>query len=110
LPLAAGMSVLAEPLAADAPNAALQPAKAAAPATAAAPAAVLTVEGEIASRQTMPVSPPTIPFVWQYKLAQLAPEGMMVEAGQPIAVFEAGEVANQLNGHQSTLNDRLRAL
>ncbi|MRV72810.1 HlyD family efflux transporter periplasmic adaptor subunit [Duganella sp. FT92W] len=104
LPLAAGMSVLAEPLAPQPAGAAI-----AAPAPARA-AAALTVEGEIASRLTMPVAPPTIPFIWQYKLAQLAPEGMMVEAGQPIAVFEAGEVTTQLISQQSTLNERQRAL
>ncbi|WP_395407572.1 HlyD family secretion protein [Pseudoduganella sp. UC29_106] len=68
------------------------------------------MEGEITSRHTMPVAPPTIPFVWQYKLASLAPEGMMVEAGQPIAVFESEEVRNQLLMQQSTLRERERAL
>jgi len=68
------------------------------------------VEGEIASRNTMPVAPPAIPFVWQYKLASLAPEGMMVEAGRPIAVFESDEVRNQLMMQQSTLRERERAL
>ncbi|GAB2868669.1 hypothetical protein GCM10027277_42190 [Pseudoduganella ginsengisoli] len=105
LPLVAGMSALAEPVAMDKPAAARTPAT-----QASAAAAALTVEGEIASRRAMPVSPPTIPYVWQYKLAQLAPEGMMVEAGQPIAVFESTEVTNQLMSQQSTLNERLRAL
>jgi len=100
LPLVAGMSVLAEPLAGAAASA--PPAR---PAVAA-----LTVEGEIASRRTMPVAPPTIPFVWTYKLAQLAPEGMMVEAGQPIAVFESMEVTTQLISLQGTLKERERAL
>lgn len=104
LPLVAGMSVLVEPLA--------QPAVAsAAPAAVVAGAdAPLKIEGEIASRQTMPVAPPTIPFVWQYKLARLAPEGMMVEAGQPIAVFESSEVANQLVNQQGKLRERESAL
>jgi multidrug resistance efflux pump len=98
LPLVAGMSVLVEPQGA---------ATTAAPARA---AAALTVEGEIASRQAMPVAPPTIPYVWQYKLARIAPEGMMVEAGQPIAVFESNEVTIQLANQQGTLNERERAL
>jgi multidrug efflux pump subunit AcrA (membrane-fusion protein) len=113
LPLVAGMSVLAEPLAQEAPAAAQRPAPAANVANVANVASVpaaLTIEGEIASRREMPVSPPTIPYVWQYKLAHMAPEGAMVEAGQPIAVFEASEVANQLGGQQSTLNERQRAL
>jgi len=103
LPLVAGMSVLVEPLA-------QTPAVPAPPATVAAGSATLSVEGEIASRLTMPVAPPAIPFVWQYKLASLAPEGMMVEAGQPIAVFESSEVTNQLIGKQGLLRERESAL
>jgi multidrug resistance efflux pump len=101
LPLAAGMSVLVEPLAPHAAAVSARPARA---------AAALTVEGEIASRRLMQVTPPTIPFIWQYKLALLAPEGMMVQAGQPIAVFEATEVTNRLMTLQGTLQERERAL
>ncbi|MTW09992.1 HlyD family efflux transporter periplasmic adaptor subunit [Pseudoduganella eburnea] len=104
LPLVAGMSVLAEPLV-QTPAVLAQPA-----AIARESAAALSVEGEIASRLTMPVAPPTIPFVWQYKLARLAPEGMMVDAGQPIAVFESSEVANQLVAKQGSLRERESAL
>ncbi|SDE80941.1 Multidrug resistance efflux pump [Massilia sp. PDC64] len=103
LPLVAGMSVLVEPLAPGAAAVGVRPAKVAAP-------AALAIEGEIASRRTMPVSPPTIPHVWNYKLAFLAPEGMMVQAGQPIAVFESTEVMNQLMSLQGTLKERERAL
>jgi multidrug resistance efflux pump len=102
LPLAAGMSVLVEPLAPGAAPASAQPAKAS--------AAGLTIEGEIASRRSTPVAPPTIPFVWQYKLAFLAPEGTIVQAGQPVAVFEAAEVTNRLMALQATLQERERAL
>lgn len=101
LPLAPGMSVLAEPLAAKPGAAAARPAPA---------AGALTIEGEIASRREVPVAPPTIPYIWQYKLAQLAPEGTMVEAGQPIAVFESGDVTTRLLSLQTTLNERERAL
>ncbi|MCS0631089.1 HlyD family efflux transporter periplasmic adaptor subunit [Telluria mixta] len=103
LPLVAGMSVLVEPLAPGAAAAGVRQAKAAAP-------AALAIEGEIASRRTMPVSPPTISYVWNYKLAFLAPEGTMVQAGQPIAVFESTEVMNQLISLQGTLKERERAL
>jgi hypothetical protein len=103
LPLTAGMSVLVEPLAQGAAAAAAQPVKAAA-------AGALTIEGEIASRRQMPVAPPTIPYIWQYKLAFLAPEGMMVQPGQPIAVFESTEVTTRLISLQSTLKERERSL
>jgi multidrug resistance efflux pump len=103
LPLVAGMSVLVEPLAPGAAAVGVRQAKAAAP-------AALAIEGEIASRRTMPVAPPTIPHVWNYKLAFLAPEGMMVQAGQPIAVFESTDVMNQLMSLQGPLKERERAL
>ncbi|MCU6498165.1 HlyD family efflux transporter periplasmic adaptor subunit [Rugamonas sp. A1-17] len=99
LPLVAGMSVFAEPHAAAA--AAHKPASAAEP-----PA----IEGEIASRQALPVSPPSIPYVWQYKLASIAPEGALVDAGQPIAQFESGEVTTQLMQNQGQLREKQRAL
>jgi multidrug resistance efflux pump len=104
LALVSGMSVLVEPQAGSAQAA---PAKASAPARA---AGALVVEGEIASRRQMAVSPPAIPYVWQYKLARLAPEGTMIEAGQPVAVFESGEVRNQLMALQGDLKQRERAL
>nr|WP_052171033.1 HlyD family efflux transporter periplasmic adaptor subunit [Massilia sp. JS1662] len=103
LPLVGGMSVLVEPLAPGAAAANIRQASAAAP-------AVPAVEGEIASRRTMPVAPPTIPYIWQYKLAFLAPEGTMVQAGQPIAVFESTEVMTRLITLQGTLKERERAL
>jgi len=101
LPLVAGMSALIEPHAA----------KASAPMPAAAAGDdTLTVEGEIASRGALPVSPPSIPFIWQYKLAQIAPEGTMLEAGQQIAQFESNDVTTRLVQQQGTLNEKLRAL
>jgi len=98
LPLVAGMSVLVEP-GVSAPTGQLARA-----------GAGLTIEGEIASRRTMPVSPPTIPFIWQYKLALLAPEGMKVQAGQPIAVFESTELTSRMIQLQGTLKERESAL
>jgi multidrug resistance efflux pump len=103
LPLVAGMSVLVEPLA---PGATVPHARQArAPA-----AAALAIEGEIASRRTMPIAPPTIPYIWQYKLGFLAPEGTLVQAGQPIAVFESADVMNQMISLQGQLKERERAL
>lgn len=100
LPLVSGMSVLVMPTAPTVATARQAPAA----------SADLSIEGEIASRKTMPVAPPSIRYVWQYKLAMLAPEGMMIEAGQPIAVFESEDVRKQLAERQSTLRERERAL
>lgn len=99
LPLVAGMSVFAEP----------RTAAAAAPAPR-RQADLPGIEGEIASRQALPVAPPDIAYVWQYKLAKLAPEGALVEAGQTIALFESNDVTTQLADHQSALKEKLSAL
>lgn len=99
LPLMAGMSVLIEPHAASAP----------APAPPRADEA-LAIEGEIASRGALSVAPPTIPDVWQMKLAQIAPEGTLLEAGQQIAQFESNDVTTRLLTQQGTLKEKLRAL
>lgn len=70
----------------------------------------LAVEGEIASRSALPVAPPSIPYIWQYKLARLAPEGTLLEAGQPIAEFESNDVTTRLVTQQGALQEKLRAL
>jgi multidrug resistance efflux pump len=98
--LVPGMSVLVEPQT-SAPEAASH-----------APASPgdLTVEGEIASRVALPIAPPTIQDVWQYTLAQLAPEGSIVKAGQPVATFEATEIMTQLDTLRSKLKEKQREL
>ncbi|SFU56975.1 HlyD family secretion protein [Pseudoduganella namucuonensis] len=138
LALVPGMSVFAEPLAgegsataASAPGragaAAVVKAQAVANASAVAKAdakakvkpqagaskatgAELAIEGEIASRQPLAIAPPTIPYIWQYKLARMAPEGALVAAGQSVALFESAEVTNRLMEQQGTLNEKQRAL
>lgn len=99
LPLVAGMSVLVEPAGAAAP----------AGAPAAAPA-VLQIEGEIASRGNVPVSPPGIPDVWQFTLASLAQEGSLVKKGTPIAMFDAGSVTAKLATDMATLKEKQSTL
>ncbi|MES2039948.1 MAG: HlyD family efflux transporter periplasmic adaptor subunit [Pseudomonadota bacterium] len=70
----------------------------------------LTIEGEIQSRNITPIGPPSIPYIWQYTLAQIAPEGSAVKAGDMLAMFQAAEVPNQLASQKSQLNEKLRAL
>ncbi|MFZ6734843.1 hypothetical protein ACO0LG_23165 [Undibacterium sp. Ji42W] len=70
----------------------------------------LTIEGEIQSRNITPIGPPSIPYIWQYTLAQIAPEGSAVKASDMLAMFQAAEVPNQLASQKSQLNEKLRAL
>ena len=99
LPLVAGMSVLVEPATSTAP----------ADVTASA-AADLQIEGEIASRGALAISPPTIPEVWQYTLASLAPDGALVKAGDPLATFEASTITTQLETSRATLKEKQSTL
>jgi len=100
--LVTGMSVLVLPQSGAAPGA-TRPAVGATPAQ-------LTLEGEVASRAQTPIAPPAIRDVWQYTLAQLAPEGSIVEAGQAVATFEAAEVSTRLQAKRSELKEKQRAL
>lgn len=70
----------------------------------------VNIEGEIASKISIPISPPTIQNTWQYTLAQLAPEGSIVEAGQSIAKFEAPDVSTKLDTNRSALKEKQRTL
>jgi multidrug resistance efflux pump len=101
LALVSGMSVLVLPQNSAAPGAARQ---------AAAAPAQLTLEGEVASSVQTPIAPPAIRDIWQYTLAQLAPEGSIVEAGQPVATFEAADVSTRLQAKRSELKEKQRAL
>jgi multidrug resistance efflux pump len=99
-PLVPGMSVIIEP-----EHENRQPASR----TAAAPTE-LTLEGEIASLRSIAIGPPEIAEVWQFQLAQLAPEGAIVQPGEPIAVFGAQDLGTKLDNKQSALKEKQRAL
>lgn len=75
-----------------------------------APPAQITLEGDVLSRQSYAVAPPSIQQVWEYNLVMLAPEGTQLKEGQPVAVFEANEVGTRLDTHRSTLKEKLRAM
>ncbi len=99
LALVAGMSVLVEGADAKAPAA-----------SAPAAPAELQIEGEIASRGAVSIAPPTIPDVWQYTLASLAPDGSLVKQGDPIATFDASTVTTQLETFRAALKEKQSTL
>ena len=47
------------------------------------------VEGVLEAVDTVGVSPPVVPGMWNFKISMLVPEGTHVEAGQPVASFDA---------------------
>jgi HlyD family secretion protein len=73
-----------------------------------AAAATITLEGEIIALRTAPLMPPTLQDVWQLNIAELAPEGSAVKAGDVVVRFEVGDLTKQLLQNQNSLNEKLR--
>lgn len=70
----------------------------------------LTFEGEVLSRQSAQIAPPSIQQIWTYNLVMLAPEGSQVKIGEPVAIFEANEAKTRLDTHRSSLKEKQRNL
>jgi len=70
----------------------------------------LTLEGEVLSRQSQVISPPTIRNVWNYNLVMLAAEGSHVKVGEPVAIFEANDAKTKLDTHRSSLKEKQRSV
>jgi multidrug resistance efflux pump len=72
-----------------------------------AQAATIALEGEIIALRTAPLMPPTLQDVWQLNIAEFAPEGSVVNAGDAVVRFEVGDLSKQLLQNQNTLNEKL---
>jgi multidrug resistance efflux pump len=70
----------------------------------------LTLEGEVLSRQSQVISPPTIRNVWNFNLVMLAAEGSHVKVGEPVAIFEANDAKTKLDTHRSSLKEKQRSV
>lgn len=95
LPLSPGMSALVQPLAQSEP--ATQPATS---------STSIKLDGELVALQVSAVMPPSIKDVWTYNLVMLMPEGSMVQAGQPVAIFDAADLGTRLPQKQSQLKEK----
>ena len=71
-------------------------------------AAPLEIEGEIIANRTMPLAPPALQDVWQLSIAELAPEGGKVKAGDVVVRFEVGDLSRQLLDNQNKLTETTR--
>ncbi len=58
--------------------------------------ATVTVSGELEAASSLLLGPPSIPETWEYKIADLAPEGRSVPAGTPVVRFDSAELERQL--------------
>lgn len=73
-----------------------------------AQAGPLRLEGELFARQTAVLAPPSIDGVWNLNISQISPDGAPVKAGQPVLVFEGGELMKQLQEKTSALAEKER--
>jgi len=54
------------------------------------------VEGTLQAVETTLLGPPQIRETWQFKIASMAPEGEVVEAGAPVLAFDTSELQQNL--------------
>ncbi len=56
----------------------------------------IPVSGELQAVTSTMLGPPQIPDTWEYKIADLAPEGRSVPAGTPVVRFDTAELERRL--------------
>ena len=66
------------------------------------------VEGTLASRDSTIVTPPSLPDVFEFSIAFMAPEGQNVEAGDPVLGFDATQLEQQLLEQQTTMEQAIK--
>ena len=54
------------------------------------------VEGTLRAVDTSSLGPPQIPWIWEYKISMMAPEGDEVKAGSPVVGFDTSELQRRL--------------
>ena len=59
------------------------------------------VTGTLRAADTSSLGPPQIPWMFEYKISMLAPEGADVKAGQPVLAFDGSELSRQLKTYQA---------
>ena len=61
------------------------------------------VEGELEAVESLLIKPPQIPRLWNFKISMMAPEGSVVQEGQPVLAFDTTELRQRL---QSKIAER----
>ena len=57
--------------------------------------------GSLQAVDTVQLGPPQLKWMWNFKIARLAPEGSDVTAGTPILVFDSSELVQRLEQQQA---------
>lgn len=68
------------------------------------------VSGTLEAVDSVQLGPPSIPGMWNYKLASLAPEGMKVAPGAPVMRFDTTELERQLLDKQAERDSAAKEL
>jgi len=71
---------------------------------------IVEANGELASSETVIISPPFVNRQWQYKITFIAPEGSNAKKGQPLIKFDNSQITQKLSVKQSELNTSKKAL
>lgn len=69
-------------------------------------AAPIELEGEIYSRTSAIVTPPSIPDMWRFTIIRLTPDGSSVKRGQVVVELDSSELTKRLREKQSALKEK----
>jgi HlyD family secretion protein len=59
------------------------------------------VTGALKALDSDSISPPPIPYFWEFKIARMAPEGAQVKAGDPVMAFDPSELQKRLRDFEN---------
>lgn len=65
---------------------------------------IVTASGELESKQTAMIAPPSVSGMWQYQIEQLTPENTRVKKGEVIVAFDSKKVVDRLVDKQANLD------
>jgi HlyD family secretion protein len=68
------------------------------------------VTGVLEAVDSTDIKPPPLPNVWNFKIANLAPEGQEVKEGEPVAAFDASEPMRELENMKNEAEAAQRKL
>lgn len=61
----------------------------------------IEVTGVLEAADSTDIKPPPLPNVWNFKIANIAPEGQEVKAGDPVIAFDASDQLRELENMQN---------
>ena len=65
---------------------------------------IVTASGELESKQTAMIAPPSVSGMWQYQIKQLTAENTRVKKGEVIVAFDSKKVVDRLVDKQADLD------